>query len=246
MKIAILHPSYEGSSAPFKDMDPACQPDRYLPGHEYSDFQIRKATAVRQVTEISRMGFDVAINLCDGAWDEDRAGIEVVQALERLGVAFTGAGSSFYDPSREAMKMACHSAGVKFPAYVMARDEHQAERALDRLRMPLIVKHPQGYASVGLTRDSRVTTAAALRREAARTIAEYGAALIEEFIEGREFSVLVTEPRDDREEAWVLAPVEFIFPPGESFKHFDLKWKDFQSIDARLVDETPLDRKSVV
>ena len=28
-------------------------------------------------------GFDIFLNLCDGAFDEDRAGVEVVDALER-------------------------------------------------------------------------------------------------------------------------------------------------------------------
>jgi D-alanine-D-alanine ligase len=233
MKIAILHPSYDLSNAPFKDYDPACVPDYYLPGHEYTNFQIHKTTAVRQVAEVARMGFDAVINLCDGAWEEDRPGIEVVQALERLGVAFTGAGSAFYDPSREAMKMACHSAGVKFPAYVIAKTADEAAAAFDRLRAPLIVKHPHGYSSVGMTRDSRVTNVQDLRREAAGTIETYGAALIEEFIEGREFTVLVTEPRNASEEAWALQPVEFGFPPGESFKHFDLKWKSFEELETR-------------
>ena len=241
MKIAILHPSYEHSNAPFKEFDPACVPDYYLPRHEYTNFQIHKTTAVRQVAEVARMGFDVVINLCDGAWEEDRPGIEVVQALERLGVAFTGAGSAFYDPSREAMKMACHSADVKFPAYVMARGDDDVASALARLRMPLIVKHPHGYSSVGLTKGSRVTTAEDLRREAALMLETYGATLIEEFIEGREFTVLVTEARGDHEEAWALHPVEFGFPPGESFKHFDLKWKSFDEMETRrLVDEGPL------
>ena len=92
MRIAILHPSDEDSTAPFKDFDLPCVPDRYLPGHDYTHFQIRKATAVRQVADIARMDFDAAINLCDGAWDEERPGIEVVQALERLGDGVHGGG----------------------------------------------------------------------------------------------------------------------------------------------------------
>lgn len=32
-----------------------------------------------------------------GAWDEDRAGVEVVKALEMFKVPFTGASSEFYD-----------------------------------------------------------------------------------------------------------------------------------------------------
>ena len=235
MKIAVLHPSYQDSEAPFKEFDPQCVPDRYLPGHTYTNFQIRKTTAVRQVADIARLGFDVVINLCDGAWDEDRPGIEVVQALERLGVAFTGAGSSFYDPSREAMKIACHSAGVLFPAYVIAHTPSEVAAAAERLRFPLIVKHPHGYSSVGMTRESRVTEVATLAHEADRIIETYGSALIEEFIEGREFTVLVAEPRHSDEDAWALRPVEFLFPSGESFKHFDLKWKTFDTMTTRLV-----------
>ena len=33
MKIAILHPSYEDSNAPFKEFDPLCDPSRHLPEH---------------------------------------------------------------------------------------------------------------------------------------------------------------------------------------------------------------------
>jgi D-alanine-D-alanine ligase len=240
MKIAILHPSYEGSSAPFSELDPACDPSVYLPDCDCVHFQIHKATAVQEVIQMARQGFDVAINLCDGAWDQDTAGIEVVQALEKLNMAFTGAGSSFYDPSRVGMKMACHSVGVNFPAYVMARHLRDADRAVRELRFPLLVKHPQGYASVGLFRDSRVTDAEALRQKAERTMVEYGAALIEEFIEGREFTVLVAEPRHADEEAWVLEPVEFLFPPGESFKHFDLKWKDYELMEVHPVSDPAL------
>jgi D-alanine-D-alanine ligase len=240
MQVAILHPSYDGSNAPFKDLDPECDPARFLPEAEITPFYIGKATAVRQICEIARMGFDVAINLCDGAWDEDRAGIEVVRTLERCNLAFTGAGSLFFDPSREAMKMAAHAAGVKFPAYVLARRPVDVDRALARLRFPLIVKHPNSYSSIGMTPNSRVTDPGGLRREVARITQAYGGALIEEFIEGREFTVLVTESRNPYEGAWPLQPVEFVFPEGESFKHFDLKWKAFEEMQTRPVTEAEL------
>lgn len=241
MRIAILHPSYAGSTAPFKDYDPDCDPSRHLPEHTYQHVQVSKATAVRQVIEVSRGGFDIAINLCDGAWEEDRPGIEVVQALERLEVAFTGAGSSFYDPSREAMKMACHAAGVCVPAYVLARNTADVARARKTLRFPLIVKHPHGYSSVGMTRDSRVVDGTALEREAERTMDAFGAALIEEFIEGREFTVLVTEPRTGEFEPWVMQPIEYLFPPGESFKHFDMKWLQHATMTTQIVRDAQLD-----
>ena len=191
MKICVLDDSYEQSVTPFKQFDFLPDPIRYLDGHQCERHFLHKATAVRQVRELARKGFDVFLNLCDGAWEEDRPGIEVVQALERLGLAFTGATSSFYEPSRQAMKRVCHYWDIGTPGYVMASNTQDVEFAAASLEFPLIVKHPNGYASIGLTKDSRVVSAEALREQAAKTMEAFGGALIEEFVEGREFTVLV-------------------------------------------------------
>lgn len=230
MKICILEDSYANSQSPLKELDPPADPLPYLQEHTCERHCLHKATAVQQVIELARRDFDLFLNLCDGAWDEDRPGIEVVQALERLGVPFTGANAVFYEPSREAMKMVCRMWGIKTPAYVMATAAASVAFAASHLRFPLIVKHPSSYASIGLTRHSRVETPAALHAEAARAIGAYGAALIEEFIEGREFTVLVAENADDARHPFAYLPVEFQFAPGESFKHFDLKWKTYATM----------------
>jgi len=163
--------------------------------------------------------------------------------LERLNIPFTGAGSLFYEPTREAMKMACESVGVKFPAYVMARNPADTERAAATLRFPMIVKHPNSYGSVGLTPQSRVTNVDGLRQEVARITADYGSALIEEFIEGREFDVLISEPREGEDQPWVLPPIEFLFPPGETFKTFDVKWVNWRLMESVLVKDVELARR---
>lgn len=227
MKVCILSDAYEDSDSPLKDVDDPCDPAPYLEGHECHHVTLRKATAVRDLIQLSRQGYDVFFNLCDGAWDEDRPGIEVVQALERLGCAYTGATPEFWEPSREAMKRACRAWGIGTPAGVMVRDGEGIERAADTLRFPLIVKHPSSYSSIGLTPASRVATRAELEEQAWRMIEAYGATLVEEFIEGREVSVLVAEDPDRPDEPTAYQPVEIRFPPGESFKHFDLKWVDF-------------------
>jgi D-alanine-D-alanine ligase-like ATP-grasp enzyme len=240
MKICVLDDSYEQSVTPFKQFDFLPDPIRYLAGHECERHFLHKATAVRQVRELSRRGFDVFLNLCDGAWEEDRPGIEVVQALERLGLAFTGATSSFYEPSRQAMKRVCHYWDIGTPAYVIASNAQEVEFAASSLEFPMIVKHPNGYASIGLTKDSRVETVESLREQAARTIDAFDGALIEEFVEGREFTVLVAENPDDEFDPLVYQPVEFRFPEGESFKHFDLKWKDYQKMTCVACDDRDL------
>ncbi|MCB0087242.1 MAG: hypothetical protein KDE54_04955 [Caldilineaceae bacterium] len=230
MKICILEDSYDYSQSPLKELDPPADPLPYLQEHTCERHCLRKATAVQQVIELAHRDFDLFLNLCDGAWDEDRPGIEVVQTLERLGVPFTGANAAFYEPSRETMKMVCRMWGIRTPAYVMATADASVAFAAGHLRFPLIVKHPSSYASIGLTRHSRVETPAALHAEAARAISAYGAALIEEFIDGREFTVLVAENADDPRHPFAYLPVEFQFAPSESFKHFDLKWKTYATM----------------
>ncbi|HXD30786.1 MAG TPA: SET domain-containing protein-lysine N-methyltransferase [Pyrinomonadaceae bacterium] len=230
MKICILDPSYENSDSPMKDYDPLSDVVRHLEGHQCVTAYIDKAKAVKQVLELSRRGFDVFINLCDGAWDEDRAGIEVIQTLERLELPFTGSDSKFYEPSREMMKRVCHFWGIKSPAYVFATDSIGVEIAASTLQFPLITKHPNSYSSIGLTKASRVETPEKLRKQAQKMINQFGGTLIEEFIQGREFSVLVVENADDELEPFAYQPVEFCFPKGESFKHFDLKWKDYEAM----------------
>ncbi len=240
VRIALLLCDAQTSQTPFAALDPPADPARHLPEHDWTEIRLAKATAVPQLVRAARDGHDVYVNLCDGAWDEDRAGIEVVQALERLGLPYTGAGPRCYDPSRLAMKMACHSVEVGFPAFVVARAAGDIEGALRRLAFPMIVKHPQGYGSVAMTRDSRVTDRAGLEREVRRIVAAYGAALVEEFVEGREFSVLVAEPRPGERDPLTLTPVEFTFPAGESFKHFEMKWVDYAAMGARAVAEQSL------
>ncbi|HYX28366.1 MAG TPA: hypothetical protein VE863_07355, partial [Pyrinomonadaceae bacterium] len=134
MKICILESSYQQSDSPMKDYDPVSDVIRHLEGHECETVYLDKATAVRSVVELASKSFDVFMNLCDGAWDEDRAGIEVVQTLERLGLPFTGATSKFYEPTREMMKRVCHFWGIKAPAYVFATDSQCIKLAEEFLK----------------------------------------------------------------------------------------------------------------
>ncbi len=240
MKICILDPSYENSVSPMKEYDPLSDVIRHLEGHTCETVYVDKARAVRQVVELSRRDFDLFLNLCDGAWDEDRPGIEVVQTLERQGMPFTGASSNFYEPSRETMKRVCHFWGIKVPAFVFAADEESIELAASLLTFPLITKHPNSYGSIGLTKESRVETPAALRAQARKMIAAFGGTMIEEFIEGREFSVLVVENADDALKPFAYYPVEFCFPRGESFKYFDLKWRDYEAMTCVQCDDDEL------
>ncbi len=231
MKLCVLSSIDGGSAAPANEAEAQLDILRHLSGHDVDIVGLYKESAVRQVEELADSGRDVFINLCDGAWGTDYAGIEVVETLERLRLPFTGAASEFYEPSRETMKRVCRSLGLATPAYHFAKDAGGISEAAAGLRFPVIVKHPASYSSIGMTKASRVTTEKDLHREAARFIGQFGEVLIEEFIEGREYTVLVVENADDPLKPVVYDALEHRFPPGETFKHYELKWADHQDMD---------------
>ena len=242
MRICLLT-NQDLLAAPFASDDWPCDPRPFYPEVEWEVEYIEQSTSVEQVMRRIAQGFDLYFNLCDGAADQSIPGIEVVRTLEAHGVAFTGATSEFYEPSREAMKLACGAEGIDTPDYVLANCEADVERAAAVLRFPLFVKHYSSYSSVNLSRRSRVLTPAGLRQQARKIMRRHGAALIEEFIEGTEFTVLVAENPDDPLRPKTYTPIQYRFPQGETFKHSDMKWVDYDKMSAFPVDDPILEAR---
>jgi D-alanine-D-alanine ligase len=178
--------------------------------------------------------------MCDGAADEDRPGLDVVLALEALNLPFTGAASHFYEPTREQMKSVCLAYGTLAPKGIALKDANDLESKVKRIRYPMIVKHPNSYGSVGLIKESLVNCLDELHAQVVRMSALFGGVLVEEFIEGREFSVLVSENPDEPENPVTYVPVEVVFPPGESFKHTDMKWYRYEELQCNPVTDAEL------
>ncbi|MEK9508445.1 SET domain-containing protein-lysine N-methyltransferase [Gemmatimonadota bacterium Y43] len=243
LRICLLTDQEIDSGLPLPDDDWPCDPRPYLPEADWTVLTLEKETAVAALLGAAREGFDVYFNLCDGAWDEARPGIEVVHTLERLDVPFTGAHSGFYEPSREAMKRVCDDVGVLAPAGIRILEDSDVQRAAASLRFPLIVKHPSSYASVGLTPESRVDTVDQLRAQVARMLEMHHGALVEEFIEGDEYTVLVAENADPSAPPVTYQPLRYRFPEGETFKHERLKWVHYHGLEAGPVDDPDLDRR---
>eukprot|EP00899_Mesostigma_viride_P008598 jgi/Mesvir1/1773/Mv09622-RA.2 len=181
---------------------------KLTPRFEFHMVPVNKATAFAHVRQLAHSrAFDVFFNLCDGARDADSAGIEVVAALEHFGAPFTGTDAKHYEPTKVEMKMLATYAGLKVPAFLLVKDgdvsvDPDDLTALDALRdavegagltFPVIVKHESGYDSVGMTRSSRCVTLEALQAELRSFLATYGCALVEDFIEGDEVTVLAYE-----------------------------------------------------
>ncbi|NWG34876.1 MAG: ATP-grasp domain-containing protein [Chloroflexi bacterium] len=211
-------------------------------GFKWKHHPVNPKNVEKQLRDLVNEGVEVFVNLCDGTPDDALSGVGLVQLMEKMGLAFTGADSKFFDPSRQEMKTYARKAGVPTPNWIMLDRVEDVERAAKKLRFPILVKPPHGYASVGITRKSRCETPEQLRQQVAFEIQQFGRALLEEFIEGREFTCLIAENPDDPKNPITFKPVEFIFPEGESFKHYDMKWVDYEKMSVAPVNDKRIEK----
>lgn len=222
MKVCVLQPSYEGTSIDYGSYDPPRDLSPLLPGDEVDHVFLSKATTYRQLRELKRKGYDVFVNLCEGYLDWEIPSIDVIHSLERLNLPYTGPCERLYDPSKETMKLVAHSEGVVIPRFAAVSTAAGIEEACAGLRYPLFVKPAHAGDSLGIDAASKVSTAEDLRAKGESLLAEYDRVLVEEYVDGREFTVLVAA---DPEGGLPLAftPIEFVFPPGAGFKTYDIK-----------------------
>ncbi len=229
MKLCVL------SDETFDDYNPA----PFLKDFDYDEVYVKKPALDFMRDLIQKKNYDVFLNLCDGGVDEDeRPGVDLVQALEELNLPYTGADPQFYNPTRERMQEVADSLGVGFAQGFRATSLDHLEQA-EKLRYPLMVKHPLSYASLGMTRDSRVENKEQLYQQTERLLVLFGSARVEEFIEGPEYTCLVVDNPDDLSSPIAYPPGQVVFTGGETFQHTDVKWIQYPEMtevkDAALI-----------
>lgn len=248
MKVCVLQPSYEKSEL-LKDYathDPPRDLSGLVPDWAFTHVFLHKATVYSQLRNLKHEGFDIFVNLCEGHLDWDVPSIDVIHALDSLGLPYTGPGADRYETRKEALKIVARYARVRTPAYVLARSAADASMAAKSLRFPLFVKPGEGGDSFGVDEASFCANTKALTTKSNDLLRRYDSILIEEYVDGREFSVLVAADSKRPKEPLAYPPVEYRFPHGERFKTYDLKNMQFhpeanvpvtdEALSAELVD----------
>jgi D-alanine-D-alanine ligase len=220
-------------------------PEPFMDGYNWEMITMSNPAMDKLRVAAESKKFDVYLNLCEGYEDDDpdpRAyfGIDVVNALEALELPFTGADSKFFDPSRDDMQKWALENGINFVRGCQVEDITEVDSLINNLHYPLIVKHPNSYGSTGLIKDSRVGTHEQLKTQVNRICSKFGAARVEEFIVGKEYSVFVVDNPDDFDDPIVYPPIELIFPPGEEFWHADVKWNSNAVVYCEKVSDPDL------
>lgn len=252
MRVCVLTSSYVGSESELKDVDdiertpahffppapgaPSCDSDEYE--YIFEEVPLTKKDSYVTIRRLIKSGkYDVFFNLCDGCKEEDRAGAEVVAALEEFKAPFTGSNSKYYEISKPDQKMWAHYSRIRSAKYAFVEDPSEIRRKCRHLKFPVIVKHYSGYSSVGMTKDCCCENMETLVTRATLFMETYQFALIEEFIIGDEVTVLACADSTQPDGVRVYPPVRMTFPEGENFKHFDLKWQGYDGMGWHLLPQ---------
>lgn len=240
MRVCVLSDEY------IEDFNPA----PYLKDYDWKMVTL-EGPVEEKIRELAASGeFDVFLNVCEGYEFEDEEdeewgyhAIDVVRCMEELNLAFTGAGSNCFDPSREEMQSVADANGIGFAKGNQVKSVEEAQQLVKNLRFPIMVKHPKSYGSMGMIKESRADTLEQVLVQVERICKEFGAARMEEFIVGTEYNVLIVDNPADLNDPFVYPPAQLIFPEGEEFWHTTIKWDYNVPFDFKEVTEPELKAK---
>ena len=240
MKICVLLPDYSTSTVDYRHYDPPRILNQLMPNDEVATVFLHKLTVYKQLKKLSKEGFDVFVNLCEGYLEWDVPSIEVIYYLELLQLPFTGPTTLLYDPTKKLMKYVSFCAGVATPKFCLIQSSYEIKNAIQSLQFQFFVKPAKAGDSLGIDEFSLVQNEIQLQKKVAAIIDEYNEILVEEYIAGREFTVLVAANADGKT-CTTFKPVEFIFPETNTFKTYSLKTSDLHT-DANVpVNDVELD-----
>ena len=189
----------------------------------------------------------VILNLCDGDEINGTPGLSVLKYLHQKKMIYTGASEFFYEitTSKIVMKEAFDKAGIATPAWSTITENQTALQAVfEKLGQPLIVKPAVSGGSMGVGIKSVVSDEAALAGQLKILFDGYrgwsltaGGVIIEEYINGPEFTTFIVGDADKPNKSIIYPPVERVFhaalPDKEKFLSFDRLWETYD-------EETPL------
>ena len=221
MKVCVLQPDYSTSDVDYQNYDPARDLSHLMPNATFDHVLLNKLFTYKQLKELKKKNYDIFVNLCEGYLEWSIPSVDVIYYMELLNLPFTGPTSILYDPPKDLMKYVAYTVGIKTPAFALIESVDSIEKECGHLQYPLFVKPDKAGDSLGVDENSLVHNKEELVNKATSIIDEYGPLLVEEYIGGREFTVMVVANNEG--DCSAFKPVEYIFPKGFQFKTYALK-----------------------
>jgi D-alanine-D-alanine ligase len=181
----------------------------------------------------------IVLNLCDGDEINGTPGLSVLKLLEEKELVYTGACEYFYDitTSKIPMKEVFDRYKIATPGWKAIRSKRtKLDGLFDKLGTPLILKPAVSGGSMGVSLNNVVNTKEDLQEQVTKMFSGYhnweltsDGALVEQFINGPEYTVLIVGSYDNPEKATIYTPVERVFHPSlpdqEKFLSFGRLWE---------------------
>lgn len=176
------------------------------------------------IARLKSLKVDFVFNLFEGFPGYPETEVLIPETLDKMGVPYTGCTAEILRIALDKAKTKeiLQAGGVLNPRYQLLTAKTVSTF---RLRYPCIVKPHKEDASHGLTEESLVRDFASLQKQVIRIGSAYGGmAIVEEFLEGREFNATVF----GNSECIVLpvSEITYSLPPGKpSILTFAAKWE---------------------
>jgi D-alanine-D-alanine ligase len=210
------HPAYEQEAGVLESVA-AFREVLAADGHAVSEFALADSLgALIGAVESERP--DVIVNFCEEFGGTTAGEIYVAGLLETFKIPYTGSPPECLALGRDKAHAKWLLAGAGLPTAPFVRI-NRGEPLPENLLIdwladgPLFVKPAAEDASLGIDHDSVVSDWPATRRQATAIVDRFGAALIERYIDGREFNVGVVALPDLQ--VLPLAEIEFQVGPGK-------------------------------
>ncbi len=230
MKVCVLQADYSTTDVDYKQYDPPRNLAPLLPNDQVDHVFLNKLTTYKQLKDLSKKKYDIYVNLCEGYLDWAVPSIDVIYALEMLNLPYTGPNTILYDPPKPLMKYVAYCAEVRTPNFAEVNNANGLAEKVKHLSFPLFVKPAKAGDSLGVDDHSLVTTFDELREKIEALLSQdYDDILIEEYIAGQEYTVLVAANVHPSGGCTPFKPIEYQFPAGYKFKTYALKTSELHT-----------------
>lgn len=199
-RIAIVFNAYEPRSAgsgerlseeSVADMARQAQEAVQSLGYEVTLIPLQRSL-LNFLARVREVGPDALVNLCEGYYGRPQWEANVAGIFELLGLTFTGNASKTLTFCQDKHKAKAILRSCELPT-ARARLVFAGDEPAD-LKFPVIVKPNTEDASLGIYPESVVRDEEGYRRQVQRVLENYRQpALVEPYIDGREFNVSVME-----------------------------------------------------
>jgi D-alanine-D-alanine ligase len=179
----------------------------------------------RFFSRIKNSGVDVVFNLCEDINGNSQAEINIPAILNLMNIPYTGSDifGLIMTNDKCKTKHILVREGIPTPRY---RIYHSSQKISYPLKFPAIVKPNNEDGSFGIDSGAVVRTMEELEKRVAYIVQEFRQpALVEEYIEGREFNISVFGNHPDMEILPISEIVYQDFPEGKpKIADYNAKW----------------------